>query len=86
MLEHIDAVVFQVRALFPTERPDRKIVRPLRDVWVASASSRHDLTLAVPARSPRKLAGEDVELARSAKVSEAPTWKLSLDVPLEIDA
>jgi hypothetical protein len=33
-----------------------------------------------------KLAGEDVELARSAKVSEAPTWKLSLDVPLEIDA
>lgn len=25
-------------------------------------------------------------LARSAKVSEAPTWKLSLNVPLEIDA
>ncbi len=25
-------------------------------------------------------------LARSAKISEAPTWKLSLNVPLEIDA
>jgi len=26
-----------------------------------------------------------VERSRSAKVSEAPTWKLSLNVPLEID-
>jgi hypothetical protein len=25
-------------------------------------------------------------LARSVKVSEAPTWKLGLNVPLEIDA
>ena len=50
------------------------------------AASRRPLARKVKSLKPRDPSVRLVaSLARSAKVSEAPTWKLTLNVPLEID-